>query len=63
MSCIFLVIYLQLTEALLGWADVLIAQDNMPAAKKYLIRCREIATEVLGVRHHYVAAISNIVSS
>ena len=52
----------QLTEALLGWADVLLAQEDMPSAKKYLIRCQEVATEVLGYKHHYVAAISNIVS-
>ncbi|KAL3870127.1 hypothetical protein ACJMK2_042738, partial [Sinanodonta woodiana] len=50
---------LQLCEGLLGLATVFYLQDNMPEAKKLLVRSLELATDVLGRRHHYVAAIFN----
>ncbi len=50
---------LQLTEGLLGQATVNFLLGDMILAKKYMVRAREIATETLGTRHHYVAAIIN----
>ena len=34
----------------------------MTESKKYLVRARELSTQVLGPRHHYVSAIINKVS-
>lgn len=52
-------IFCQLTEGLLGQATVLTLQGDMLEAKKFLIRAQELAIEVLGARHHFVAAIIN----
>ena len=49
----------QLAEGLLGQATILYLKEDMSEAKKFLIRARELATDVLGPRHHYVAAIIN----
>ncbi|XP_033109970.1 uncharacterized protein LOC117111193 [Anneissia japonica] len=48
---------LQLVKALLGMGSVLRLQDNAEWAKLYLKRAQEIATDILGNNHHYVAAI------
>ncbi|XP_013386754.1 TPR repeat-containing protein DDB_G0287407-like [Lingula anatina] len=50
---------LKLTEGLLGLAAVKVSKDEAIQAKRILIRARELATEVLGSRHHYVSAIIN----
>ncbi|XP_060078987.1 uncharacterized protein LOC132558436 [Ylistrum balloti] len=50
---------LQLCEGLLGLATVYNLQENRKEAKKLLVRCLELATDVLGPNHHYVAAIYN----
>ncbi|XP_033745872.1 LOW QUALITY PROTEIN: uncharacterized protein LOC117331312 [Pecten maximus] len=50
---------LQLCEGLLGLATVYNLQENKREAKKLLVRCLELATDVLGPKHHYVAAIYN----
>jgi hypothetical protein len=34
-------------------------KNNMPESKKLLIRALELATDVLGRQHHFVAAIFN----
>ena len=44
---------------MLGLSSVLYLQDNMRESKKILIRSAELAIEVLGCRHHYVAAVMN----
>lgn len=49
--------YLQLCEGLLGLAEVYYLKEDMKEAKKLLLRSRELATHVLGPKHHYVAAI------
>ena len=49
----------QLAECMLGEATTLLLLSDMKESKKLLIRARELATEVLGPRHHYVAAIIN----
>ena len=33
-------------------------QGNADMAKRFLMRAQEVATEVLGSNHHYVAAIT-----
>ena len=33
-------------------------QGNADMAKRFLMRAQEVATEVLGYNHHYVAAIT-----
>ena len=48
---------------LLGQATVYFLTGSMNDSKINLTRARELATEVLGSRHHYVAAISNRVSA
>ncbi|XP_064632184.1 uncharacterized protein LOC135490720 isoform X2 [Lineus longissimus] len=50
---------LLLCEALLGLAAVLIAKDDARNGKLVLLRARELAMNVLGPRHNYVAAIIN----
>ncbi|XP_069101362.1 uncharacterized protein [Argopecten irradians] len=50
---------LQLCEGLLGLATVYNLQENKRESKKLLVRCLELATDVLGPNHHYVAAIYN----
>ncbi|XP_061175870.1 uncharacterized protein LOC133184810 [Saccostrea echinata] len=50
---------LQLCEGLLGLAAVMNLKNDMPQSKKLLIRALELATEVLGRQHHFVAAILN----
>ncbi|XP_071959589.1 uncharacterized protein [Antedon mediterranea] len=48
---------LQFVKALLGMGSVLRLQEKAEEAKKYLKRAQEIATDILGKNHHYVAAI------
>ncbi|XP_071959587.1 uncharacterized protein [Antedon mediterranea] len=48
---------LQLVKALLGLGSVLRLQEKAEQAKGYLKRAQEIATDILGKNHHYVAAI------
>ena len=54
---------LQLAEGLLGQATVFFLTNQMKDSKIYLTRAKELATEVLGQRHHFVAAITNRVWS
>ena len=49
--------FLQLCEGLLGLSTVYIQKENMIEAKKLMTRALELATYVLGVKHHFVAAI------
>ncbi|XP_070541009.1 uncharacterized protein [Ptychodera flava] len=48
---------LKLVEGLLGMGSVLGLQDQPGEAKKVFLRAKEVATDVLGPNHHYVAAI------
>lgn len=48
---------MQLCEGLLGLATVNIGKDDMAGAKKLLTRSLEIALEIFGKKHHFVAAI------
>ncbi|KAK3101549.1 hypothetical protein FSP39_004391 [Pinctada imbricata] len=48
---------LQLCQGLLGLASIMNLKDNMVLAKRALIRSLELATDVLGKQHHFVAAI------
>lgn len=48
---------LQLCEGLLGLSTVYIQKENMIEAKKLMIRALELATSVLGNKHHFVGAI------
>ena len=50
---------LQLAEGLLGKATVYFLTNEMRDSKIYLTRAKELATDVLGQRHHFVAAITN----
>ena len=52
----------QLCKGLVGLASVINLKNDMPQCKKILIRALELATEVLGNQHHFVAAILNKVS-
>ncbi|XP_022091330.1 uncharacterized protein LOC110979639 [Acanthaster planci] len=49
---------LQLVKALLGMGSVLILQLKADEAIRFLRRAEELATDVLGPKHHYVAAIN-----
>ena len=42
---------------MLGLASVYIELDKMDEAKKLMTRALELATEILGRKHHFVAAI------
>ena len=50
---------LQLAEGLLGKATVYFLTNEMRDSKIYLTRAKELAIDVLGQRHHFVAAITN----
>ncbi|KAL5013818.1 hypothetical protein ScPMuIL_008088 [Solemya velum] len=50
---------LMMCEGLLGLSNVYYLKENMPESKKLMVRALELSTEVLGKRHHYVAAILN----
>ena len=41
----------------MGLAGVYIQKENMPEAKKLMIRALELSTDVLGKKHAYVASI------
>ncbi|XP_038072011.1 uncharacterized protein LOC119740704 [Patiria miniata] len=49
---------LQLVKALLGMGSVLSLQGKADEAIRFLRRAEEVATDVLGPKHHYVAAIN-----
>lgn len=51
--------YFQLCKSLLGLASVMNLKNDMPQSRKLLIRALELATEVLGMQHHFVATILN----
>lgn len=48
---------IQVCEGLLGLASVYIEQDKMDGAKKLMTRALQLATDILGRTHHFVAAI------
>ncbi|XP_053394800.1 uncharacterized protein LOC123525710 isoform X2 [Mercenaria mercenaria] len=48
---------LQLCEGLLGMASVYIEQEKMAKAKYLMTRALELSTDILGRKHHFVAAI------
>ncbi|XP_022088563.1 uncharacterized protein LOC110978130 isoform X2 [Acanthaster planci] len=49
---------LQLVKALLGMGSVLSLKGKADEAIRFLRRAEEVATDVLGPKHHYVAAIN-----
>lgn len=51
--------FFQLCKSLLGLASVMNLKNDMPQSRKLLIRALELATEVLGMQHHFVATILN----
>ena len=55
--CDCLLSILQLCEGLLGLANVYIEKADMTEAKKLMTRALELATNVLGMKHHFVVAI------
>ena len=47
----------QLSEGLLGLATIYVQKENMAEAKKLMNRALELAIDVVGNKHHFVAAI------
>ena len=53
-KCLKTLIYF---HVLVSFSTVMRLQGNADMAKRFLMRSQEVATEVLGSNHHYVAAI------
>ncbi|XP_072041437.1 TPR repeat-containing protein DDB_G0287407-like, partial [Amphiura filiformis] len=51
-----------LVKALVGMGTVMRLQGNVEMAKRFLMRAQEVAVDVLGSSHHYVAAIIGQIS-